>query len=41
MRIGIYRPRLTISAMRRRRSGGFAINLHIELSLPKLLYGNN
>lgn len=36
---GIYRPRLTI--YKRVARGGFGINLHIELSLPKLLFGNN
>ncbi|TSC59441.1 MAG: hypothetical protein Greene041662_473 [Candidatus Peregrinibacteria bacterium Greene0416_62] len=37
---GEYWPRLTIFK-RRAKVSGFAINLHIELSLPKLLYGNN
>lgn len=36
---GTYLPRLTI--YKRVGKGGFGINLHIELSLPKLLYGNN
>src|SRR3989344_3672245 len=36
---GIYRPRLTI--YKRVAHGGFRINLHIELSLPKLIFGNN
>lgn len=36
---GIYRPRLTI--YKRVARGGFGINLHIELSLPKLIFGNN
>src|SRR3989344_5244496 len=40
-RIGVYRPRLTIVKRVGGGHGGFAINLHIELSLPKLLYGNN
>ncbi len=38
---GVYRPRLTIFKRVGGGQGGFAINLHIELSLPKLLYGNN
>jgi len=36
---GIYKPRLTV--VKRVAKGGFGINLHIELSLPKLMYGNN
>lgn len=36
---GIYRPRLTI--YKRVARGGFRINLHVELSLPKLIFGNN
>lgn len=40
-RIGVYRPRLTLVKRVGGGHGGFAINLHIELSLPKLLYGNN
>jgi hypothetical protein len=36
---GIYRPRLTI--YKRVAHGGFGINLHVELSLPKLIFGNN
>jgi len=40
-RDGVYRPRLTIVKRVGGGQGGFAINLHIELSLPKLLYGNN
>ncbi|MDD5741945.1 MAG: hypothetical protein PHX87_00790 [Candidatus Peribacteraceae bacterium] len=36
---GIYLPRLTV--YKRVGRGGFGINLHIELSLPKLMYGNN
>lgn len=39
IRQGIYRPRLTI--YKRVAHGGFGINLHIELSLPKLIFGNN
>ena len=34
-----YKPRLTIS--KRIRHGGFSIALKIELSLPKLIFGNN
>lgn len=34
-----YAPRLTLS--KRMRAGGFSIALKIELSLPKLLFGNN
>lgn len=34
-----YRPRLTLS--KRIRQGGFSIALKIELSLPKLIFGNN
>ena len=34
-----YRPRLTI--VKRFETGGFSINLRIEFSAPKLLYGNN
>lgn len=37
---GEYSPRLTIFK-RVAKGSGFGINLHIELSLPKLLYGNN
>lgn len=36
---GNYKPRLTI--VKRIAKSGFAINLHIELSLPKLMHGNN
>ncbi len=36
---GIYSPRLT--AIKRWISGGYAIFLRIEFSIPKLLYGNN
>lgn len=39
IRQGIYRPRLTI--FKRVAHGGFGINLHVELSLPKLIFGNN
>lgn len=38
---GIYHPRLTLVKRVGGGQGGFAINLHIELSLPKLLHGNN
>lgn len=38
---GIYRPRLTLIKRVGRGNGGFNINLHIELSLPKLMFGNN
>lgn len=34
-----YKPRLTLS--KRMRQGGFSIALKIELSLPKLIFGNN
>ncbi|MBQ2017359.1 MAG: hypothetical protein II208_02425 [Alphaproteobacteria bacterium] len=34
-----YHPRFTLS--KRMSNGGFSITLKIELSLPKLLYGNN
>ena len=34
-----YHPRFTLS--KRMSNGGFSIALKIELSLPKLLYGNN
>ena len=34
-----YAPRLTLS--KRMRAGGFSIALKIELSLPKLMFGNN
>lgn len=34
-----YKPRLTLS--KRIRHGGFSIALKIELSLPKLIFGNN
>lgn len=34
-----YKPRLTLS--KRIRQGGFSIALKIELSLPKLIFGNN
>ncbi len=36
---GFYRPRLTVS--KRIREGGFEVNMRIELSLPKLFFGNN
>lgn len=38
---GIYRPRLTIVKRVGSGKGGFGINLHIELSLPKFMFGNN
>lgn len=38
---GIYRPRLTIIKRVGAGKGGFGINLHIELSLPKFMFGNN
>lgn len=39
--LGIYRPRLTIVKRVGSGKGGFGINLHIELSLPKFMFGNN
>lgn len=39
LREGNYKPRLTLA--KRIVKGGFSIDLKIELSLPKLLYGNN
>jgi len=38
---GICRPRLTLIKRVGRGSGGFPINLHIEVSLPKFMFGNN
>lgn len=38
---GIYRPRLTLYKRVGGGKGGFGINLHVELSLPKLIFGNN
>lgn len=39
MKMGIYKPRLTLT--KRMKQGGFSINLRIEFSAPKLIYGNN
>lgn len=36
---GSYKPRLTLT--KRYTNGGFGLSLKIELSLPKLIYGNN
>jgi hypothetical protein len=36
---GTYKPRLTVT--KRMRDGRFMITLRIELSIPKLMYGNN
>lgn len=36
---GNYKPRLTLT--KRYTNGGFGLSLKIELSLPKLIYGNN
>jgi len=36
---GSYKPRLTLT--KRYTNGGFGLSLKIELSLPKLVYGNN
>jgi len=40
LRAGIYKPRTTLTK-RRTRAGGFNVHLRVELSLPKLVYGNN
>ena len=37
---GIYKPRLTIT-IRKRRNFGHEINMKVELSVPKLLFGEN
>lgn len=39
LRQGIYKPRLTVT--KRPRKGSYDVSLKIELSLPKLLFGNN
>lgn len=36
---GVYKPRLTVT--KRMKCGKFQIDLRIELSIPKLLFGNN
>ncbi|MBP7075036.1 MAG: hypothetical protein KBA81_06595 [Rhabdochlamydiaceae bacterium] len=41
LRNGVYRPRLTLYKRYGKIHGSFPISLHIELSLPKLLYHNN
>ncbi len=37
---GVYKPRLT-ATKRMNRAGNFEITMKIEISIPKLLYGNN
>ncbi len=39
LRKGNYKPRLTVT--KRPRAGGYDVSLKIELSLPKLIFGNN
>jgi hypothetical protein len=39
MKSGFYRPRLTV--IKAIRNGGYAIEMKIEFSIPKLVFGNN